>query len=63
MRESFKSRMEAKKKKKQQRVVKMSVKAKVISKGTSYSDKDDVRRKQRASNKKSITHAALNKLG
>ena len=55
--------MEAKKKKKQQRVVKMSVKAKVISKGTSYSDKDDVRRKQRASHKKSITHAALNKLG
>ena len=65
MREAFRQRMEAKKKK-SQRVVKQSFKQKVISKGTSYSDKFEARRKNRLSarsTKRGNTNAALNRLG
>ena len=65
MREAFRQRMEAKKKK-TQRPVKLSVKQKVISKGTSYSDKFEMRRKNRLSlksTKRGNTNAAINKLG
>ena len=44
--------------------MKLSNKSKVISKGTSYSDKYEARRNQRLSNsKRSNTNAAINKLG
>ena len=44
--------------------MKLSIKSKVISKGTSYSDKHEARRKQRLStSKRSNTNAAMNKLG
>ena len=44
--------------------MKLSAKSKVISKGTSYSDKYESRRAQRLSvNKRGNTHAAINKLG
>ena len=41
--------MDNKKKKKLHRPTKVSVKAKVISKGTSYNDKYEIRRKMRMS--------------
>ena len=63
MRESFRSRMDNKRKRKMQKVVKMSTKNRVISKETSYNDKEDARRKHRISGKKPTTNAALNKLG
>ena len=44
--------------------MKLSNKSKVISKGTSYSDKYEARRNQRLSNsKRSNTNAAMNRLG
>ena len=44
MRDGFKQRMEGKKQKKIRQSMKLSTKSKVISKGTSYSDKYEARR-------------------
>ncbi len=58
--------MDNKKKKKISKVMKVSAKAKVISKGTSYNDKYEIRRKMRmsqSSSKRGNTNAAVNKLG
>lgn len=65
MREAFRAKMDMKKKK-HQRQTKVSVKAKVISKGTSYNDKYEIRRKMRMSMSSSKTNnsgAAVNRLG
>ena len=63
MRESFRSRMELKRKR-IARPVKLSTKQRVISKGTSYGDKDEVRRRQRlqGSKTKGLTNACVNRL-
>ena len=51
-------------KKKTQKVQKISVKNKVISKGTSYSDKYEARRKMRLGTKmRNLTGKTMNKLG
>ena len=63
MREAFKAKM-MHKKKKMQRPMKLSAKSKVISKGTSYSDKYEIRRAQRLSGSgRGNTSAAMNRLG
>jgi len=44
MREEFKQKMEGKKKKKMLRPMKLSAKSKIITKGSSYNDKYEIRR-------------------
>ena len=62
-REEWKSKMHLRKKK-VVRPMKMSVKSKVISKGTSYHDKYEIRRAQRLSGKgKGNSNSAINRLG
>ncbi len=58
--------MDSKKKGRMHKPLKVSAKNKVISKGTSYSDKYEIRRKMRlsiGSNKRTNSNKAVNKLG
>ena len=66
MRDEFRQKMEGKKKKKLMRPMKLCVKSKIITKGTSYNDKYEIRRKVQLSGsslKRGTTNAAINKLG
>jgi len=66
MRDEFRQKMEGKKKKKMMRPMKLSVKSKIITKGTSYNDKYEIRRKLQlsgSSSKRGNTNAAINRLG
>lgn len=65
MRVLHKNNMENKKKKKALKPMKVSEKSKVITKGTSYSDKYEMRRKMRMStgSKRTNSNAAMNRLG